>query len=162
MFTRFVSTRREVDPRAVDARHALGERARVGVVVGEPRRGGARGRRAPPAARMPACRIAPPQRLRKRRASTTSLRGPQNALPTGAPRPFEKHTLTVSKGAQSVATSTPQATLAFQMRAPSRCVASPSDRARSATARACAAGHTRPPARLCVFSIETSDVRGAQ
>ena len=66
---------------------------------------GERVKRAPPRGCRPgasprpiACAaVAPPRRAR---------RGPQSALPTGAPRPFEKHTLTVSNGAQRVATST--------------------------------------------------------
>jgi len=68
--------------------------------------------------------------LRKRRASRTRAIGPQNALPAGAPRPFEKQTLTVSNGALSAATSTPSATLAFHRRAPSR-LRGEADRARA-------------------------------
>jgi hypothetical protein len=45
---------------------------------------------------------------------------PRSALPTGARRPFEKHTITLSKPSARDASETPRAAAAFQSRAPSR------------------------------------------
>ena len=103
MLTRFVSTAARSTRAPFDAGHRLGEDARVRVVLGRGARDGARARRAPPPRGCRSAACAPPQRLRIRRASATSLLGPQSALPTGAPRPFEKQTLAVSNGAQSAA-----------------------------------------------------------
>ena len=49
--------------------------------------------------------------------------------PTGAPKPFDKHTEIVSKYFPYSAKPTPDATCAFQMRAPSKCSARPSSSA---------------------------------
>ena len=50
---------------------------------------------------------------------------PRSAEPTGAPRPLEKQTFTVSKGAESSAAGTPVAASAFHRRAPARCTPQP-------------------------------------
>ena len=76
-------------------------------------------------ANRPACRQPPPNSLRTRRASRIRSRGPASADPTGVPSPLLKHTDTVSNGSAHSRLETPVATIAFQMRAPSRCVASP-------------------------------------
>jgi len=109
---------------------------------------------------IPACRIPPPHIFRNRLARWMTARLPASALPTGAPRPFENATLTVSNGAASSLTESPLAALAFQMRAPSRCAASPAACAAAPRAIDAFSESTLPPPRLCVFSIVTSEVRG--
>ena len=74
---------------------------------------------------MPAWRMPPPKSLRFRRTSWITSASPATAEPTGAPRPFEKHTETVSTSATSAAGGTPSATAAFQRRAPSMCMSHP-------------------------------------
>ena len=72
------------------------------------------------AASTPAWRMAPPSRLRSRRASRIRSRSPARIDPTGAPSPFEKQSDTsVAPSAKSRA-GTPEATTAFMSRAPSR------------------------------------------
>ena len=62
----------------------------------------------PAAARTPACRMPPPSILRKRCSAVDDrARCRRPAEPTGAPRPFEKQTLTVSNGAAQRATAMP-------------------------------------------------------
>jgi len=61
----------------------------------------------------------PPNNLRARRARAMVAASPASTEPTGAPSPFERHTLTVWHGAAISAMGTPLATCAFQMRAPS-------------------------------------------
>ena len=56
---------------------------------------------------------------------------PHRAEPTGAPRPFEKQTLTVSKWAAQASAGMPVATAALKMREPSRWRASPLSAAHS-------------------------------
>ena len=48
---------------------------------------------------MPAWRMPPPKILRARAASCSVAASPTSTEPTGAPRPFERQTLTVSNGA---------------------------------------------------------------
>ena len=62
----------------------------------------------------------PPSALRWRRAWRIKSAGPHSAEPTGAPRPFEKQTLTVSKWLAQSAAEMPVATTALNSRAPSR------------------------------------------
>ena len=116
-----------VRPGHVD--QAVGEPCRERVVVGEAldvvvervqrRRGDAR--------RPGACRRRASCASGARRAMNS--REPTSAEPTGAPRPFEKQTETLSNGAamsRAVARgSPPSATAALKSRAPSRCVARP-------------------------------------
>ena len=78
---------------------------------------------------MPTCRIAPPCCFRKNRALAIKSADPAKIEPTGAPSPFEKQTLTVSKRAAYSASLTPLAKEAFHSRAPSRCNAKPCPRA---------------------------------
>ena len=112
------------------------------------------------AARTPACRIPPPKSFLTRRASATNAFEPATALPTGARRPFEKQTMTESRPCASEASDTPRAAAAFQRRAPSRWTASPRFRARTRTSSMAGRGRTVPPAKLWVFSRQTTDVRG--
>ena len=74
----------------------------------------------PAAARMPTCRIPPPIRLRRTRASAMASEVPTISEPTGAPRPFDRHTDITSAQAPYDANGTPVATWAFHIRAPSR------------------------------------------
>ncbi len=61
----------------------------------------------------------PPNILRNRLARAMNACVPANADPTGAPSPFEKHTLTLSKCRAYSRSATPEATDAFHSRAPS-------------------------------------------
>ena len=72
--------------------------------------------------------------------------------PTGAPKPLEKQTEIVSKYFPYSANETPDATWAFQMRAPSKCKANPSSSAPVRRAAISEIGCTVPPPKLCVFS----------
>jgi len=54
----------------------------------------------PPAAMMPAWRMAPPICCLDRHASSMNAREPASAAPTGAPRPFVKSIHTESKNAE--------------------------------------------------------------
>ena len=66
-----------------------------------------------------------PYRLRQTRASAIRSADDTSTDPTGAPSPFDRQTETVSKFAPYAASGTPLATWAFQSRAPSRCIATP-------------------------------------
>ena len=104
---------------------------------------------------MPTCRIAPPCCLRKNRALAITSADPAKTEPTGAPSPFEKQTLTVSKWLAYPASLTPLTAEAFHSRAPSRCNAKPCPRAVLVTDSICSSGQTLPPPRLWVFSMQT-------
>ena len=65
-----------------------------------------------------------------------------------------------SNGAASCCSVRWVAAAAFQIRAPSRCKASPRSRATAAMASIEDCGKTRPPARLWVFSSATTRGRG--
>ena len=67
------------------------------------------------------------------RASATRALVESISEPIGAPKPLERQTLIVSKCFPYSSSDTPDATWAFQMRAPSKCIAIP--RARAARAR---------------------------
>ena len=82
------------------------------------------------AARIPDCRIAPPNSLRAVQRVRCRRRVPASAAPTGAPRPLENATITVSARSANSASGTPVATLAFQRRAPSMCTRKPALRPR--------------------------------
>ena len=73
----------------------------------------------PAAARNPACRMAPPRRLRSTRARSMSRREPAMSDPTGAHRLFDKDAITILAGAARVAALSPVATTALNSRAPS-------------------------------------------
>ena len=73
-------------------------------------------------------------------------------------RPLERHSETLSNGAQTSASGTPSATAAFQARAPSRWSGTPASRATSATARATPSG-TTVPARLVVGVLQHDEAR---
>ena len=104
---------------------------------------------------MPAWRMPPPKSLRFRRTSWITSASPATAEPTGAPRPFEKHTETVSTSATRAAGGTPSATAAFQRRAPSMCMRIPCRRANPAMSRMRSGARTSPPASPTVFSTQT-------
>ena len=104
----------------------LGERASRSRDPRRAARGGARRACRPPAARMPLWRMPPPYILRSRWHFLMKSRAPAITEPAGAPRPFDRHTLTESKPAASSRSLAPVATAAFQIRAPSRCVVMPS------------------------------------
>ena len=77
----------------------------------------------------------PPSALRMRRAWWIRSSGPTRAEPTGAPRPFLKQTLTVSKWLAQSAAEMPVATTALKRRAPSRCRAEAGSRRPSRRSR---------------------------
>ena len=85
----------------------------------------------PAAASTPAWRIPPPSRLRHSRAVAMRSADATSTDPTGAPSPFDRQTDAVSASRPYVASSTPEATAAFQMRAPSRWIATPRSRDQS-------------------------------
>ena len=86
---------------------------------------------------------------------------PATSAPSGQPRPFERQSVTVSKRRPISAAGTPSAVEALKIRAPSRCTASSSSRTTATTASISSRRQTRPPDELCVFSSETSRVRGS-
>src|ERR1700688_2896572 len=74
--------------------------------------------------------------------------GPARSDPTGAQSPFDRQHMTVVTGSQNSAALTPDATSAFQRRAPSRCVRRPL----AASAVIVVTGVTAPDAGMYVFS----------
>ncbi|KAL2287394.1 hypothetical protein FJTKL_05862 [Diaporthe vaccinii] len=77
------------------------------------------------AATTPDCRSPPPMVLRVHRACLMVLLVPRRMLPIGAPRPLEKHSVSVSKhSAKSLMLPAPDAATS-QSRAPSRCILMP-------------------------------------
>src|SRR6266545_4637300 len=108
------------------------------------------------AATIPAWRIAPPNRDFPSQASSIRFREEARMAPRGQPRPFEKHSVTLSASRPYSAAGTPPATAAFRRRAPSRWTASPSSRAACAEAASSSSGQTRPPALRWVFSNTTT------
>ena len=133
--------------------------------AGGPARGrrpaGRRGGRARAARRPRGCR---PGASRRRAACARHGRARRVAAddassePTGAPRPFDRHTDTVSNSPPYVASGTPLATCAFHSRAPSRCSARPADAVTSRSRRRSSSGWTVPPPKLWVFSTTTAAV----
>ena len=122
----------------------------------------------PPAAMIPAWRIAPPICCFNRQASTMNSREPASAAPTGAPSPFVKSTQAESKPAAKSRAETPLATTALKSRAPSMWVASPCLRATLTTAsmpaRAVPSRHpdclsARPKGAGCAGRTATADAR---
>ena len=85
---------------------------------------------------------------------------PQSSEPTGHASPFERQNETESAEAASSAAGVSLATSALKMRAPSRWTAAPAPCAIAASASILAAGRTWPPQLLCVFSRQSSAVRG--
>ena len=83
----------------------------------------------PAAASTPACRMPPPSLRRTIRACAARSPEVTTSDPTGAPRPFERQTDSVSNSAPYRVSGTPVATAAFQIRAPSQCSVMPSSRA---------------------------------
>ena len=79
----------------------------------------------PAAARMPACRMPPPNIFRARRARSMKARVPTTTDPTGAPSPLDRQKVTESAWAANSRTGAPVAMLALKIRAPSRCTAIP-------------------------------------
>ncbi len=114
----------------------------------------------PPAAMMPACRMAPPICCLRRQASAMKSREPAMAAPTGAPSPLVKSIHAESKGAAHSRADTPVATTAFMRRAPSMWLTSPRRRATSVTSRIFSRGQMEPPPRFDVCSTQTSRLRG--
>ena len=109
---------------------------------------------------MPAWRIAPPKRCFSRRAFPITSDRPARSAPSGQPSPFERQSVTVSKRPPISAASIPVATAAFSSRAPSRWKRRSSSSASACSSPISSSGQTRPPLALCVFSIETTRVRG--
>ena len=147
------------EAQAVGLLDGAGEDLGVVVVLGQAldvvveRVEGRRRRGCPPAAsrRRAACAgDAPPGSPRRCRPgpSRPARPGPWRSRP----RPCR------SAGPTRVA-ATPEATTAFNSRAPSRCIASPRSRAQEAISATLAIGRMRPPPRLCVFSRQTRRVR---
>ena len=79
-------------------------------------------------------------------------------LPAGVPSPFEKQAWIVSAAAANSCRGVPDATCAFQMRAPSRCRWTVAGRA-ARSASTASTGTTQPPWKLFVFSTRQSVVR---
>ena len=86
------------------------------------------------------------------RASATRSFVESMTEPIGAPRPLERQTLMVSKCFPYSENETPDATWAFQMRAPSRCIAMPRAWAADESFAISSIGCTVPPPKLWVFS----------
>jgi hypothetical protein len=110
------------------------------------------------------CLVPPPNIFRKYFARSMNFLDPTIMLPIGAPSPFAKQILILSKQAQYSFKSTPSAATASKRRAPSRCMAtgfSPSDtgkfRTKSEISLASLSGRTVP---LKEFSSETTRVGG--
>ncbi len=78
--------------------------------------------------------------------------------PTGAPSPFDRQTAITSASPPYVASGTPVATCAFQIRAPSTWTRVPTSSAQVRSACSCSSGTTAPPAKLWVFSTATAAV----
>mmetsp|Transcript_6219 Transcript_6219/g.15858 ORF Transcript_6219/g.15858 Transcript_6219/m.15858 type:complete len:280 (-) Transcript_6219:2025-2864(-) len=112
------------------------------------------------AASTPACRMVPPHALRSRRALRMNSASPRMTLPTGAPRPLERHTLTVSAAATQRAGETPSAAAAFHIRAPSRCSLMPFSLHSCPHLSRYSRGSTRPPHLLWVCSTHSRRVVG--
>src|SRR4028118_1371440 len=68
----------------------------------------------------PPCRMPPPKALRARRASRMVSSVPASREPTGAPRPLEEQTETVSAWLHHSRAGMPVAAWALESRAPSR------------------------------------------
>ena len=83
------------------------------------------------AARVPACRIVPPQALRSLLHFAMNSRVPTMTLPTGAPNALDRHTDTESAASTARAGVTPSAAAAFHILAPSMCRAMPCSLANS-------------------------------
>ena len=93
---------------------------------------------------------------RATRAAAIVASSPASSAPNGAHRPLFRLSATVSTGAASAASGTPSATAAFGSRAPSRWTRAPCFRAAAASASVRATSVTVPPARVCVFSRQSS------
>ena len=104
---------------------------------------------------MPACRHAPPNRIFSRRASRMCSRVPQTSDPIGAPSPFETQNIMVSTSRVYSDTSTPAATAALKIRAPSRWIGTALSSATLRIARSSSTGMTVPPAWPTVFSTSS-------
>ena len=145
-WTKFVSTRSSSTgkPGLVPAPRRADGRAR-----GRPRaaRRGGRARRAPAAATIPACRIAPPKRCFSRQArSISSARAGEERAQRAAEPLREAERDRVEARRRSRPASTPSATAALKRRAPSRWTREPrSSRAAATTASSSSSGQTRPP-----------------
>ena len=124
----------------------LGQAPGPGVVVGQPVDRG-RGPRSPAAARIPTWRIPPPRRLRSTRAGRDQVgRARPAASPTGAPSPFDTQARDRGgRGRPLGDGACPEATAAFQSRAPSRCTGRPDGGHRRAGARAARPGRPTSP-----------------
>jgi len=85
-------------------------------------------------AMMPASRMPPPNCLRNRRARWMNASSPTSAEPIGAPKPFEKQTLTESKCAAYSRSERPSPRMRSTA-ARRQCRRSPASRALAATAR---------------------------
>ena len=81
-------------------------------------------------------------------------------LPIGHASPFDRQNVTVSAQAAISEASTPSATEALKIRAPSRWTRRPCEWAASLAALRSSRGHTTPPCRLCVFSKVIAAVSG--
>ena len=108
---------------------------------------------------MPTWRWVPPIILRRRRAAAMTGPLPASTAPTGALRPFDRHSDTVSTWAARSAGGTPRCVAALNRRAPSRWTGIPRAWARSATAAMWASGRTVPPAALWEVSSAIMAVR---
>jgi hypothetical protein len=107
------------------------------------------------AASSPAWRQPPPTTLRQRRARSISARSPSSIEPTGAPRPFEKHTDTLSKPRATSRAGTPRRRGVEQARAV-EVEAQPVPVRERARLRDVVGGSTRP---FQVFSSASRRVR---
>ena len=99
----------------------------------------------------------PPKRVRYARACAMTLAGPHSTEPTGAPRPFDRQNMTVSAAATSCRGSVPNATAAFQIRAPSTCTRNPPARAIPQRIAISPASIGAPDNAMYVFSMTSND-----
>src|SRR6476660_5214784 len=100
---------------------------------------------------MPTWRMPPPHIFLNRRARSISSFEPTRADPTGAPRPFEKQTLTVSQKVAYCFSDTPLATVAFHSRAPSIWTVKPRFLAARDNSASVSTGQTLPDPELLLF-----------
>ena len=156
--TMLVSTRAGVEHDARRARQRLGEAARVGVILGQPRdvvleRVEAGGGEDAGLAHAAAEHLAPAVRAVDERLRAREQRADRRAEPLG-----QADADGVERRRQLAARDMPVAIAAFKRRAPSRCRARLLLRVTLAISRISRCGKMLPPPRLCVFSTATSVV----
>ena len=110
----------------------------------------------PAAARIPACRIPPPNCLRIFRDLAMNSADPHKTEPTGAHNPFDKQNMTESADSANFTAVVLKAIAALKIRAPSTCNFIPKSWARSPTECIYSTESGMPPQAFWVFSMITS------